>query len=683
MNGQSAEEVAGRAKGLVERGEFARAAELVQDQLQGAELGADHAEALYVLAVAQRYRHDYPGALETLETLLTISPSYARGHQEQGHVFFTLNRNDDARRAYEKAVQLNAALLASWKALTNLYLLAGLPRQSNWALEQVRFLAELPAELQSVTSMLHESRLEKAEKLCRNFLQNHKHHPEAMRLLAQIADGLEVSRDAEFLLESCVELAPDYDRARYDYANLLLKMQKFGLAHRQAEILVEKEPLDPEYKSVLASATAGIGQHQKAIDLYDDILRTSRRQNTLYVMRGHAEKTIGAIGDAISSYRKAYEINPDYGDAFWSLANTKTYRFSDAEIAHMQQYECDASTSQEDRIHLCFALGKAFEDREEYGESFAWYAKGNELKQDSVKHKAARLTVRTSAQIEVCTADFFREREGCGHDAPDPIFIVGLPRAGSTLLEQILASHSMVEGTHELPDIIALAQRLRNSRTRIQEDSKPNYPAVLAKIDKEYFRRFGEQFVEDTRVFRQDAPRFIDKNPNNFFHVGLIKLILPNAKVIDARRHPMACCFSGFKQLFGQGQEFSYGLTEIGNYYREYAALMDHWDRVLPGFVLRVQHEDVVDDLEVEVRRLLEFCEIPFEEACLAFHKTDRSVRTPSSEQVRQPIYRSGVKQWRHFEPWLGPLKEALGPDILKRYDIAHVARNGGLLQEQ
>jgi len=668
MNAESIEEIAGQGKGLVQQGQFADAAELVQDQLRGVELDASHAEPLYVLAVALRYRHEYPRALETLDKLLSVSPEYARGYQEQGHTFFTLNRNDDARRAYERAVQLNPALLASWKALTNLYRLAGLEPQSNRALEQAQFLAELPPELLSVTSMVHENKLQKAEKLCRHFLQNNKHHPEGMRLLAQIADRLEVSRDAEFLLESCVELAPDYDRGRYDYANLLLKMQKFEKAHRQCAILVGKDPGNPEYKSMLASATAGIGQHQKAIDLFNDVLRTSRHQNTLYVMRGHAEKTVGAIDDAIKSYRKAYDVQPDYGDAFWSLANTKTYRFTDAEIAHMQKYERTASTSRDDRIHLCFALGKAFEDREDYENSFAWYSKGNALKQDSVKHKATHLAIRTRAQIEVCTEDFFRESEGSGSDAPDPIFIVGLPRAGSTLLEQILASHSMVDGTHELPDIIALAQRLRGSRNLIEDDGTPNYPAVLAQIDKGYFRRFGEQFIEDTRVYRRDAPRFIDKNPNNFFHIGLIRLILPNAKVVDARRHPMACCFSGFKQLFGQGQEFSYGLAQIGNYYKEYVELMDHWDRVLPGFVLRVQHEDVVDDLESQVHRLLEFCELPFEEACLDFHKTDRSVRTPSSEQVRQPIYRSGLEQWRHFEPWLDPLKEALGADVLQRY---------------
>ncbi|MGH8223453.1 MAG: tetratricopeptide repeat protein, partial [Woeseiaceae bacterium] len=445
MNAESVEEIAGQAKGLVQQGQFADAASFVQEHLQGVEPDSSHTEALYVLAVALRYRRDYPGALETLETLLSVTPEYARGYQERGHALFTLNRNDDARRAYEKAVQLNPALLASWKALTNLYRLAGLERQSDQALEQVRFLTELPHELLAVTSMMHENRLQKAEKLCRHFLQNNKHHPEAMRLLAQIADRLEVSRDAEFLLESCVELAPDYDRGRCDYANFLLKMQKFEKAHRQSEILTGKDPDNPEYKSMLASATAGIGQHQKAIDLFSEVLQTSPHQNTLYVMRGHAEKTIGAIDDAIRSYRKAYGIQPDYGDAFWSLANTKTYRFTDPEIAHMQSYERAATTALDDRIHLCFALGKAFEDREEYAESFSWYSKGNGLKQESVKHKAAYLAIRTSAQIEVCTEDFFRQLEGSGFGAPDPIFIVGLPRAGSTLLEQILASHSMVD----------------------------------------------------------------------------------------------------------------------------------------------------------------------------------------------------------------------------------------------
>jgi tetratricopeptide (TPR) repeat protein len=519
--------------------------------------------------------------------------------------------------------------------------------------------------------MIHEGKLYKAERLCRHFLRNDKQHIEGMRLLAAIGNRLEVLSDAEFLLESCVKFAPDHDAARYDYANLLLKMQKFEKAYEQTRMLAEKVPDNLAYQSLHANATSGIGDYQKAIELYNEVLNKSPGQVMLYVMRGHAEKTSGQLDAAIGSYRKAYELQPDLGDAFWSLANTKTYSFTDAELAHMEKYEASASIANEDRIHMCFALGKAFEDRGEFDSSFRYYSRGNALKQESVRHKPTHLAIRTGAQIEVCTAEFFEQKQGVGFAAPDPIFIVGLPRAGSTLLEQILASHSMVAGTHELPNIIALAQRLRGSPNLIEEEGgTPNYPKILTELDDAYFRRFGEQFIEDTRVYRQDAPFFIDKNPNNFFHIGLIRLILPNAKVIDARRHPMSCCFSGFKQLFGQGQEFSYELAQIGNYYREYVKLIDHWDNVLPGFVLRVQHEDVVEDLQTEVRRMLEFCNLPFEQACVDFHKTARSVRTPSSEQVRQPIYKSGLEQWRHYEPWLDPLKDALGPDVLARYPI-------------
>jgi hypothetical protein len=335
----------------------------------------------------------------------------------------------------------------------------------------------------------------------------------------------------------------------------------------------------------------------------------------------------------------------------------------------MRQAEADPRIGVDDRVHMCFALGKALEDKAAYEESFTYYERGNILKQEIVKHRRDFLEKRVVAQKSVCTADLFEAREKVGCPARDPIFIVGLPRAGSTLLEQILASHSMVDGTLELPNVIALTQRLRGPIGQTAESERnPRYPKILAELDHDYFRRFGEQFIEETRVYRQGAPTFIDKNPNNFFHIGLIKLMLPNAKVIDARRHPMACCFSGFKQLFGQGQEFSYGLQEIGDYYRRYVELMDHWEEVLPGFVLRVKHEEVVDDLETQVRRMLEFCELPFEKACLEFHRTERSVRTPSSEQVRQPIFKSSLEQWRNFESHLGPLLGALGPDLLARF---------------
>ena len=332
----------------------------------------------------------------------------------------------------------------------------------------------------------------------------------------------------------------------------------------------------------------------------------------------------------------------------------------------MLEQERNSNLSHMDRVHLSFALGKAYEDKDDFATSFRYYEQGNRLKKSQTTYKAEQMSEDLAAQREVCTSELFERRSGCGHEAPDPIFIVGLPRAGSTLLEQILSSHSQVDGTLELPNILSLSQRLRR---RARQEGTTEYPGILNELPDEELDAFGREFIDDTRIHRQGAPYFIDKMPNNFRHIGLIHLILPNAKIIDARRHPMACCFSGFKQLFAEGQEFTYDLTDAGLYYRDYVELMDHWDAVLPGKVLRVQYEDVVSDTPGQVRRILGYCGLPYEDACVNFYATKRSVRTPSSEQVRQPIYTSGLEQWRNFEPWLEPLKAALG-DVLQRYPI-------------
>ncbi|HLY51737.1 MAG TPA: sulfotransferase, partial [Steroidobacteraceae bacterium] len=375
-------------------------------------------------------------------------------------------------------------------------------------------------------------------------------------------------------------------------------------------------------------------------------------------------KTLGRQADAIAEYRAAAQTRSGFGDAWWSLANLKTYRFEERELAAMRSADASGTTSDADRLHLCFALGKALEDAGEYQQSFEYYLRGNALKRAVSRYRPETIELNTRLQIEVCTAALFAHHAGSGAAAPDPIFIVGLPRSGSTLIEQILASHSAVEGTHELADIPRIVADIRG---RESESDKPRYPAALAQMSPADFRRLGEKYLSDTRVYRTGKPRFIDKMPNNFRHIGLIHLMLPNARIIDARREPMACCFSNLKQLFATGQEFTYSIEDIARYYRTYLELMRHWDAVLPGRVLRVQHEDLVDDLEGNVRRLLDFCGLPFEPACIEFHKTERSVRTASSEQVRQPLYREGLDQWRHYEPWLGPLCAALG-DALTRY---------------
>jgi tetratricopeptide (TPR) repeat protein len=392
----------------------------------------------------------------------------------------------------------------------------------------------------------------------------------------------------------------------------------------------------------------------------------------LHVSLGHSLQAVGRRKEATESYQMAAAARPSFGDAWWSLANLKTYRFSQNDIAHMRAEEAAPAAHPVDRYHLCFALGKAFEDRNEYAESWQFYERGNALKRAESRYHPDITETNTRKQIEVCTAQFFAARVGVGVPDPDPILVVGLPRSGSTLIEQILASHSQVEGTQELADIQRIVLGMRGKQSglgdpRLRAVKDNSYPGVLAELAPEDFRRLGECYMTDTRAYRKQKPFFIDKMPNNFRHIGLIHLMMPNAKILDVRREPMACCFSKLKQLFASGQEFTYSIGDIARYYRTYLELMRHWDAVLPGRILRVWYEDVVQDLEGNVRRILEFCSLEFEPACVEFYKTERSVRTASSEQVRQPIFRDGLFQWRNYEPWLGPLKDSLD-DALIRY---------------
>ncbi len=651
-------------KALIQEGRFAEAAAAAEPLLERTTDVDERIDLLYMLAVAHRYNGSAEAAREALQRLEKEAENFPRLHQERGHLERGLGNRDAAIAAYRKATALDPALMASWRALAELYRADGETEPAEQALAKARQLAALPPELVSATNFLNENRLHKAEQLCRAFLQKNKTHVEGMRLLADIATRLKVYDDAEFLLETCLALEPDHLAAREQYLNLLIRKQRFEAAHQQAQRLLAADPANLSFRSSLAATLVGLGRFEEGIALYRELIARVPEQARLHLMLGHALKAPGHLDDAIASYRRAYAVKPDFGDAFWSLANIKTYGFTEAEMDQIQYYEAHPATGVDDRIHFCFAAGKGFEDRGDFARAFQYYERGNALKQRQVNYRDAVIQHQVNSQIEVCNRDLFKRQGDAGCPAQDPIFIVGLPRAGSTLLEQILASHSMVDGTMELHNILALAQRLRGRGN----ETASRYPAILHELESDYFRRFGEQYLEETRVYRAGAPLFIDKMPNNFVHIGLIRLILPNARIIDARRHPMACCFSGFKQLFGEGQEFTYGLDEIGRYYNAYVRLMDHWDEVLPGFVLRVMHEDVVEDLEGQVRRILDFCGLPFEERCLQFYETERSVRTPSSEQVKQPIYRDAVAQWRHFEPWLEPLKEALGPEILARY---------------
>jgi len=628
-------------------------------------------ELWYLIAVAQRYGKDFSNALTSINELLKFDQNHSRGNQEQGYIHLALQQIEQAKIAFENAVKLNPSLIASWQELIQLYREEKQQENVQRAANQLAKLKKLPPALLAVTELMHEGKLLKAEQICRHFLQNNKRHIDGMCLLAEIGIELKVYGDAEFLLASALELAPNHIHARSQYLNLLIRLGKYKVAEPQVEKLLIEQPENLSFKVAKANVLTGLGKIEQATPLFEDAIAQSTNITTnqiteknqqvsrFYLQLGHALKAKGDIAKAIAAYQKSSQLQPHYGDAYWSLANTKTYRFSEQEIAKMQVQQNNKELAFVDKVQLHFATGKAFEDQQEYKQAFNSYKQGNELQHARSGFDINKVEKQMAAQIKYCTAELFAKRGGLGLNSADPIFIVGLPRAGSTLLEQILASHSQVDGTMELHNILGLASRLRGTNHGLS-DQESRYPKNLGEIESTYFERFGQQFIDDTRVYRENAPLFIDKMPNNFLHIGLIRLILPNAKIIDARRSPMACCFSGFKQLFAEGQDFSYNLEDIGRYYQAYLKLMAHWDEVLPGFVLTVNHEDIVEDLETQVRRMLDFCGLAFEQSCLDFHKTKRTIKTPSSEQVRQPIYKSATEQWKHFEAYLGPLKKVL-----------------------
>lgn len=641
-------------KDALAKGQFQQAITLATESLQTNNERDIENELLYLLAVAYRMDNQPGQALKTNKRLIANDPDNARAFQEIGHIHQSNQNVQEAAIAYYKATTLNGALIASWKALVGLYSAMGNKPAESIANAQVTYLSSLPKPILGARDLMYEGKLYKADQVCRHFLQSNKHHPEGMLLLAEIGIQLKIYGEAEFLLESLLALYPDHRAAGLELLKLFAKMGKFYQAKSLADKLLASQADNHHLLSAKASAMVGLGEIDEAIAIYQQLLTNNANQPGIQLLLGHALKAAGNFSQAISAYQQAYESRPEFGDAYWSLANTKTYQFSDEEVLDMQKHASSPDISIDDKIHFQFALGKAFEDSELYEQAFARYSQGNQLKQQQTQYSPEIFEQQVEDQIAYCTAELFEQLGEVGDKSADPIFIVGLPRAGSTLLEQILASHSQVDGTMELHNVLSIASKLTGQQKR--------YPQVLKDLKPDYYLRFGEKFLQDTQVYRAGASYFIDKMPNNFLHIGLIKLMLPNAKVIDARRHPLACCFSGFKQLFGEGQEFTYGLENIGRYYKAYIKLMAHWDHVLPGFVLRVQHEDVIDDLEGQVRRILDFCGLPFEQSCIDFHKTERTIKTPSSEQVRQPIYRSGMEQWKNFEDYLSPLKKVLDP---------------------
>ena len=623
---------------------------------------------LYLQAVNLRLRNHFDEALGVLERLQQAHPRYSRLYEERGHCYAALSNAPKAIDAFWQAVNINAALPASWQMLHILYLGMGDEENAARIADRLATLRNLPPEIIEAGSLFADGELVHAERVLRIYLAQHGEHIEAMRMLGRICIARGLRDDAELLLEEVVQRAPGYRAARADYARALLDQHKYVRSRQEIQQLLELDPSNRAYLRQYAEACIRLGDYEPGISLYRRLLddaQPGRESAELHLWIAFSLRAKGHQTDAIQGYRAAIAAWPESGEAWWSLANLKTYLFSLDDIACMRSAEAAPATSLMDRYHLCFALGKALEDQKNYADSWSCYERGNALKHPEVRYlpRLAEAHVRLSKQV--CTKEFFETRRGWGVADADPIFILGLTRSGSTLIEQILASHSQVEGTQELADIQRIVRALRGRDTDLKN---PRYPGVLAELGPQDFREFGERFMADTRIYRQtQRPFFIDKLPDNFRDIGLIHLMLPNAKIIDARREPMACCFGNLKQLFSGGQEFSYSIADMAHYYRNYLELMRHWNEALPGRILTVHHEDMVEDLEGNVRRILDFCGLRFEPACLEFHKTERNVRTASSEQVRQPISREGVDQWRNYEPWLGSLKDGLG-DALTTY---------------
>ena len=609
----------------------------------------------FYLSVNHRYLEKYQEALSLLKNVLKIDSAYGRAYQEYGHNYIKLDNADMALKSYVTAVKYNPSLQASWLGILTLD--NADEDLKTLANTKIIYLKNLPPELKSVLSFIHEGKLKKADNLCRFYLQNSPHHIDGMKLLATICTKLHVYDDAEFLLESCLEFEPNNLNSLIQYVDILIKRQKYGSALENAKKMYKQYPDAIDAQLTYAVTLQQTDNQDEALELYKKLLDKHPASYHVYLSIGHLYKNFGSIDKSIKSYKQSYKINNQCGEAYWSLANLKTYKFDDKEIRNLEDMVLNEYINNEEKIPMHFALGKAFEDEGDYKKSFNHYELGNNLKIPFTKFTSNDFKNECLNQIDVCTSDLFETKKDWGHLSDEPIFILGLPRVGSTLIEQILASHSKVDATHELPNILATSHKLNLRKAKNKES---RYPDILLSLSAPQLKMIGENYIKDSEVFRKDGIYFIDKMPNNFRHIGLIKLILPNAKIIDIRRNSMSACFSCYKQLFAEGQEFTYSLERLGNYYNNYVDLMNHWNKVLPNQILSVNYEDLINNFEDTVKLILDYCKLPFEDACIEFYKSKRSVKTPSAQQVRQPIYTSGLDYWKNYDPYLDELKKHL-----------------------
>jgi len=599
----------------------------------------------------------FPEANARIDRALSIYPEFERAHEVRGELLLAKGELTAGAEELRRALKLDPKRQRTRMKLGRVLMRMGRVEEARALKGEFMQLSQDNKDIAKAAELAKEEKFAEAEKLYRQILTRHPDNVSAMRLWAGLGIKQKQYADAEVLLKQAVELAPGFGLAWADLVTVQYEQEKFEDAIESAKRLIKLDPRVANGHLLLASAYASAGHHQDALQSYDNALAVAPDHVGALCGRGNLCRTIGDGDGAIAAYRRSAKANPLHAEAYWSLANLKTFRFENSEVDDMLALVGDERIPPEGQVQLNNALGLEFDGRKEYDRAFEFIDRGNKLRREQEFYDRVQNEEMVDGSIEAFTQRFLEDNTGHGDPDPAPIFIVGLPRSGSTLLEQILSSHSKVDGTHELRD---LALTIRSNRKMSGRGAQ--YPTSVANIEGDGFKSLGSEYIERTRRHRGDRPFFTDKNPNNHVHVGLLHLILPNAKIINARRHPLDSCFGNYKQLFAEGQPFSYDLVELGEHYLQYQRLMDHWHEVLPGKVLDVQYEEVVADLEGQVRRILEYCELGWEETCLRFHETSRPVKSASSEQVRQPIYRSAVNTWRHYETHLGALIEVLEP---------------------
>jgi len=654
MNDRSPRAIFERCVELLKSGASEEAEQLCRKQVKA---DPDDMNFVSLLGSILATRGAQVEAIGLLSKVVQVTPGNAKAQEDLGTLLLNADRAQDALPHLERAKALRPPHAPLEAKLSAVYQKLGMKNEASSARQAAAALSPIQAKLDEATRLFIKGQFRESEKLAQELVRENPHDVNAALLLARLAMMANCYSDAREILERIVDKQPRFIAAWHDLGTVLKESHEYENAVMVLEKALALEPENALTHYYHGAALAMAARPADAVQSYQKAVSIDPELPGAHIGLGHVLKTVGDQEGGIAAYRRAIELRPNFGETYYSLANLKTFRFTEQDVEVMSERLANESLPVECRVHFAFSLGKAFEDQKNYDQAFAHYALANQLHRDTIAYDPVQTSVAHERMREIFSTDYFAGRgaeSGCS--GADPIFIVGLPRSGSTLLEQILASHSLVDGTSELPDISMIAQGLTQPR------SGQAFPLCMPDLSDSRVRELGEQYLEQTRRHRGAAPFFTDKMPNNFAYVGFIKAILPNAKIIDARRHPMDSCFGCFKQHFARGQTFTYDLFELGEFYLEYCQLMHHWDEVLPGQVLHVQYEEVVADLETQVRRILEFCGLPFEQGCVDFHQTERAVRTASSEQVRQPIYSGSVQTWKRFEAHLEPLRDILQP---------------------